>query len=188
MIAVLDLWFPILLAAVLVFVASSVIHMALPIHRGDFQKLASEDAVLESMRNHGVQPGEYMFPCASSMKEMGSPEMLERLNQGPVGWMTVLPNGPIAMGKSLVGWFVFCLVIGVFVGYLGTFALEPGAAYGTVFRFTATVAVLGYAFSNVTNSMWKGSSWTVTAKYAFDGIVYALLTAGTFAWLWPEAA
>ena len=55
----------------------------------------------------------------------------------------------------------------------------------TVFRLTGTAAFLGYALTNVTNSIWKGVSWGVTAKFLFDGLVYALVTAATFGWLWP---
>ena len=100
-----ELWLPIVLAAVLVFVASSILHMLLPIHRGNYGKLAGEDQVLETMRDAGVTPGLYMFPCAESMKETTTPEMIEKFKRGPVGHLTVLPSGPPAMGKNLVQWF-----------------------------------------------------------------------------------
>lgn len=187
MVALLDLWLPILLSAVFVFVVSSVIHMALPIHKGDYKKLPGEAKVLDAMRGESVQPGSYMFPCCESMKDMGSPEMIDRLNKGPVGFLTVIPNGPMAMGKSLTQWFLFSLVISVFAAYIGTFSLNAGAEYMTVFRLTGTIAVLGYAISNVTDSIWKGVSWGITAKFFFDGVAYGLVTAGTFAWLWPSA-
>ena len=187
MVTLAGLWLPILLSAVFVFVASSVIHMMLPIHKKDWGKLVNEAEVLAALRKAGVTPGTYMFPCAGSMKEMATPEMVEKLNLGPVGHMTVLPNGPWAMGKSLGQWFAFTVVIGLFVAYLGTLALPSGAGYEQVFRFTGTVAILGYAFSNVTDSIWKGVSWSTTAKFLFDGVVYGLVTAGTFGWLWPSA-
>ena len=63
-----ELWLPIVLAAVFVFIASSVIHMVLPIHKSDVKKMKNEDQVLEAMRANGVEPGNYMFPCAASMK------------------------------------------------------------------------------------------------------------------------
>lgn len=179
-----DLWLPILVSGVFVFIASSVIHMALPIHKGDYQKLSSEDAVLDAMRKNGVSPGDYMFPCASSMKEMGSPEMMAKFSQGPVGYMTVLPNGPPAIGKSLFQWFVFTLVVSLFTAYLGSHALDADADPRAIFRITGTVAVLGYAVGNVPSSIWKGQSWVVTAKFLFDGLVYGVVTGATFAWLW----
>lgn len=85
-----ELWLPILLSGIFVFVASSVIHLATPMHKGDYQKLKNEDAVLQAMRANGVEPGAYIFPCAGSMKEMSSPEMIEKQKRGPVGWLTII--------------------------------------------------------------------------------------------------
>ncbi len=187
MISLTELWLPILLSAVFVFVASSIFHMVLPIHKNDCKKLAGEETVLEAMRNQGVVPGSYAFPCPESMKEMGSPEMTERYNRGPVGFITVMPNGPPAIGKSLIQWFLFSLVVGVFVAYVGAVAISTGASFAAVFRVTTTVAILGYAATSVPESIWKGQSWGVTLKFIFDGIVYGLVTGATFGWLWPAA-
>ena len=43
MTAVTALWLPILVSAVLVFVASSVIHMATPWHAGDYRSVPDAD-------------------------------------------------------------------------------------------------------------------------------------------------
>ena len=187
MVALLDLWLPILLSAVFVFVVSSVFHMLIPIHKGDYKKLPREEAVLEGMRAQGVAPGAYMFPCAGSMKEMASPEMIEKLNRGPVGFMTVLPNGPMNMGKNLTQWFLYSLAVSIFTAYLATIVLPVGTDYMLVFRVTGTVAFMAYALGNVVDSIWKGVSWIVSLKFVFDGTVYALVTAGAFGWLWPSA-
>ena len=188
MVPLVDLWIPIVLSAVLVFVASSLIHMCTPIHKGDFGKLPGEDKVLEAMRGQGVRPGSYMFPCAGSKKEMCTPEMVEKLNRGPVGHLTVIPNGPVAIGKNLAQWSVFCLVVGILVAYAAGLGLERGAAFMPVFRLTWTAAFLGYALTHVTDSIWKGVSWRITGKFLFDGLVYSLVTAAAFGWLWPETA
>lgn len=185
MVDLASLWLPILVAAVLVFVASSVIHMMLPIHKGDYGKLPGEEQVLAAMREQGVAPGSYMLPCASSMKEYSTPTFVERLERGPVGFLTVVPSGKQNMGKSLGQWFGFCIVVSVFAAYLGRFSLPAGTGFGDVFRVTAAVGVLGYAFSNVTESIWKGVSWGITAKFLFDGIVYGVVTGLAFGWLWP---
>ncbi len=182
-----DLWLPILLSAVFVFVVSSVLHMVIPIHKGDHRALPGEAGVLDALRSNGVKPGSYMFPCPASMKEMGSPEMLAKYQQGPVGWMTVLPNGAPAIGKSLIQWFVLSIVISALCAYVASFALAPGADYLRVFRLTGTVAVIAYATGTITESIWKGQAWSTAAKFVFDGVVYGLVTAGTFAWLWPAA-
>ncbi len=175
---------PILLSAVFVFVVSSLIHMVLQIHKGDYRKLPNEDAVLDAMRSAGVQPGQFMFPCPTSMKDMGSPEMVAKYRRGPIGSLIVRPSGDIGMGKALMQWFVLCVVISVFVAYLTGLALPPEATGAQVFRFAAAATVLGHAFSSVNDSIWKGLSWTTTAKFVFDGVVYGLVTGATFAWLW----
>lgn len=184
---IVDLWLAILLAAVLVFMASSVLHMVLPVHKSDCKKLSNEEALLGAMREQGLEPGEYVFPFADSLKEMGTPEMIARQNLGPVGFVTILPNGPVAIGKSLAQWFVYSLVLGVFVAYIVGMNLGPGASYSRVFHWTAPVAILAYAMGCVPNSIWKGQSWGVTLKFIFDGIIYGLVTAGVFGWLWPGA-
>ncbi len=187
MLTLAELWLPILLSAVFVFIASSIFHMAIPIHKGDWKKLPGEEKVLAEMRNQSVRPGAYMFPSCESYKDMCNEEMTEKYKQGPVGHVTVLPNGPPSMGKALVLWFIYTLVIGLFVGYTGILGgLDRGAAYSAVFRFTGTVALLAYAVTALPDAIWKGQPWSVTGKFIFDGLIYGLVTAGTFGWLWPE--
>ena len=120
------------------------------------------------------------------MKEMGSPEMIEKYKQGPVGLFTVMPSGPPAMGKQLGLWFAFCLVIGVFAAYMAGRTLGPGAEYLAAFRIAGTAAFLAYSASEPIASIWKGQPWSITMKHVFDGLIYALLTGGTFGWLWPD--
>lgn len=183
-----QLWLPILLAAVFVFVVSSVLHMVIPLHRGDFRKLQDEERVLDALRNSGVTPGMYMFPCADSMKDMSSPEMTAKLNRGPCGQLTILPPGGFNMGKSLGQWFGYLLVVSIFVAYLTWEGLGPGVAYLRVFQIAGTAAFMAYAVGACPESIWKGAPWSVTVKFVFDGLVYALVTAGTFGWLWPTGA
>lgn len=181
------LWLPILVAAVFVFVVSSVVHMVLPIHKADYKGLPGEANVLAAIRGESVQPGDYMFPFCTSMSEMGSDEMMAKFNQGPVGFITVLANGPMAIGKSLLTWFVYTLVIGVFVAYLTNLAHVAGADSMAVFRTAGTIGVLAYATGSVPNSIWKGTPWSTTARFIFDGILYGVATGAAFAWLWPSA-
>ena len=186
MVPITALWLPILISAVIVFVASSIMHMMLPIHKSDYRKLPEEDRVLEAMRSVGVSPGRvYFFPHCSH-KEMKSPETIERFKRGPVGLLTVMPSGPPAMGKYLVQWFLYCVVIGIFVAYLTGRTRVPGTPYLEVFRVAGTTAFLGYGAAQIQDSIWKGQSWGVTLKHLIDSLIYALLTAGTFGWLWPK--
>jgi hypothetical protein len=185
MVPLTALWLPILLAAVIVFVASSIMHMLLPYHRTDYQQLPDEDKLLAALRAAGLKRGLYIFPFCTH-KEMKSPAMIEKYNQGPVGMMTVFPSGPPAMPKFLAMWFVYCLVIGLFVAYLTGHTVAPGAHYLAVFRVAGTAAFLGYGLGNLSNGIWKGQMWGMTIKEVIDGLVFGLLTAGTFGWLWPR--
>jgi hypothetical protein len=184
-----QLWLPILLSSVFVFIVSSIIHMVLPLHKGDYKRLPGEEKITAAMRAEGVTPGSYMLPYPAecrSMKDFQTPEMIERYRQGPVGQLILIPNGPPNMGKSLALWFLFSVIISIFAGYIGMITMGWGQPYHMVFRVTGTVAILGYAVSAMPDSIWRGQSWGITFKFIFDGIIYGLVTAGTFGWLWPQ--
>jgi hypothetical protein len=185
MVTIMSLWLPILLSAVLVFVLSSIIHMVLGYHNSDFAKLPKEDDVMDALRPFSIPPGEYHMPYAGTMKEMGTPEFTEKMNKGPMAFMTVLESGPPKMGVQLVSWFVYSIVIGIFAAYVTSRALGPGADYRSVFRFAGCTAFIGYSAALWQNSIWYKRAWSSTLKSTFDGLVYALFTAGIFGWLWP---
>ena len=159
--------------------------MVLKLHKKDYGQLDNEAEVMATLRQAGVKPGTYAFPACMEPGEMGSPEMLEKYKQGPVGLMNIMPSGPPAMGKFLGQWFVYSVVISVFVAYLTGRTVGPGADYLGVFRVAGTAAFLVYGLSNPVDSIWKGQPWGTTMRHTADGLVYALLTAGVFGWLWP---
>jgi hypothetical protein len=179
------LWLPILLSAVIVFVASSIMHMVLPYHRSDYKKLPDEDKILAALRPAQLGPGLYIFPHCTH-KDMKSPEIAEKQKQGPVGTMTILKSGPPNMAKYLVTWFIYCLVVGVFTAYLTGRTVQQGAEYLRVFRIAGTVSFMAYGVGQLNDSIWKGQPWSNTIKHVFDGLIFGLLTAGTFGWLWPR--
>jgi hypothetical protein len=187
MVPLTSLVVPILVSAVIVFIASSIIHMVLGYHRKDFRGFAEqEDAVQAALRPFGVTPGDYVLPYAGSMEAMKSPEFIERRKKGPVVVMTVLPSGEVSMARSLALWFVYSIVVSLFGGYVASRALGPGADYLSVFRFVGTTAFAGYSLALLQNTIWYGRNWGMTLKTMLDGLMYALLTAGTFGWLWPR--
>lgn len=185
MVPLTALWLPILLSAVIVFIASSIMHMVLPYHRSDYRQLPDEDKVLVALRGVGLKRGLYIFPYCTH-KEMKSPAIAEKQKQGPVGMLTVFPSGPVNMPKFLGMWFAYCLIVGFFVAYLAGRTVTPGAYYPAVFRVVGTAAFLAYSLGHLTNGIWAGQPWSVTFKHVFDGLVFSLLTAGTFGWLWPR--
>ncbi len=186
MVSIPSLWLPILVSAVFVFAASSIIHMALPYHRKDFDKVPREDEVMDALRPFEIPPGEYVIPCAATPKEMSAPEFIERMKKGPVAFLTVLPPGPPSMAKTLLEWFVYCIVVGVLAAYVAGRALGSDAAYLAAFRFAGTTAFIGYSAALWQSSIWYKRKWSTTLKSTFDGLVYGLLTGGTFGWLWPS--
>ncbi len=186
MVPIASLWLPIVLSAVIVFAASSIIHMVLGYHRADFKKAPSENEVMEALRKLNLAPGNYMIPCAGSREEMRGPAFREKMSQGPVALMTVIKSGPPNMAANLVQWFLYCAVVAIFAAYIAGRALGPGAPYLSVFRFAGCTAFVGYALALWQDSIWYKRAWATTFRNTFDGLVYGLLTAGTFGWLWPR--
>ena len=186
MVAITSLWLPIVVSAVIVFVVSSIIHMVLPYHRSDFGRIPAEDEVMDALRRFEIPPGEYVIPWAAGPEEIRKEEYLEKTRKGPVAFVTVVPNGLPAVGGSLLAWFAYSIVVGLFAGYVAGLVLPPGADYRTVFRLTGCTAFAGYALALLQNSIWYKRAWSTTLKLIFDGLLYALLTAGTFGWLWPS--
>ena len=188
MVPVMSLWAPILLSAVIVFVASSIIHMVLTYHRSDFAAVPREDEVMEALRKQNIPPGEYMVPRAPTMEAMRTTEFQEKVKKGPVLLMTVMPAGGLAagMGPQLAQWFVFCVVVSVFAAYVTGRAVGPGAPYLTIFRFAGVTAFAGYTLAAWPATIWYRRKVSTSIKLTFDGLVYSLLTAGTFGWLWPN--
>jgi hypothetical protein len=179
------LWLPILLSAVLVFVASSLIHMASPWHKSDFPKMANEDQVMDALRPLAIPPGDYFFPRPGQREDMKSPAFAEKVKRGPVVLMTVMPGG-MSMGQSLVMWFLYVVVISAFAAYIAGRALPPGAVYLQVFRFAGATAFIGYTAALWQMSIWYRRALLTTIKSTVDGLIYASLTAGVFGWLWPR--
>jgi hypothetical protein len=186
MVSIPSLWLPILVATVLVFVASSLVWMVLPHHKSDARRLPDEAAAVDVLGKQGLKPGLYRFPWANSMAETKDPAFVEKLKRGPVGMLTVFPGSSFDMGRSLGLWAVYLVVIGILVAYVTGRHLAPGAHYLAVFRLAGTVAFLAYSGAQLPSSIWWGRPLSVTLKEIGDGLLYALLTAGAFGWLWPR--
>ena len=186
MVQLSELWVPILLASVLVFLASAIVWMVLPFHRNDYRKLPDEPAVADALRRQGAAPGEYAFPCPSDPKERKDPAFLKKMEEGPVGFLTLAKPGAVAMGKKLTTWFLHTVIVSIFVAYLGSHTLPSGTEYLQVFRVVGTAAILAYSAAVVPSGIWYSRPWGNVFRSVADGVLYGLLTAGTFGWLWPR--
>jgi hypothetical protein len=181
-----ELWQPILLSAFLAFVISALAWTMLPHHKKELTGLAGEDAVIDAIRKSNPAPGRYVFPCAEDPKARHSPEAMKRWAEGPSGMVTIMPKGPMGMGKMMVQQFVFFVVTSVFVAYLTSHTVAHNAIYLTVFRVSGTAAILAYVFGTIPESIWFGRPWKSFWLGAIDGVLYGLVTAGSFGWLWPR--
>ena len=180
------LWIPILLSAVFVFVASSLLHMMLPWHKNDYRSVPNEDRARDAIRALAIPPGDYMMPRPQSREDMRSPAFAEKLKAGPVLMMTVMPGGSMSMGRNLVMWFIYCVVVSLFAAYIAGRALPPGTVYLHVFRFAGATAFIAYSVARWQESIWFHRAWSTTIKSTIDGLIYGMLTAGVFGWLWPR--
>ena len=184
-ISLLDLWLPIILGTFLAWLASGLIHMLLKYHNSDYQPLANEDEVMDAVRKGSPSLGVHNFPYCVDMNEMKDEKVQRRFKEGPVGFVTVLPNGMPPMGKLMGQQIGFFLAGCILVAYCAVLALEPGAQYMAVFRFVGTVAFMTFGWAVIPFSIWYGHLWSTTAKYLLDAFIYGLVVAGAFAWLWP---
>lgn len=179
-----SLWLPILVAAVLAFVVSNLVWMVFRLHRNDWKRLPDEDAFLATLGAQDPEVGEYSFPHAASPEDWKSEEWKAKFAKGPNGYLTIIPTN-INMGKSMLYWLVYLLVIELFLAYVGSIGLAPGAGFGEVFQLLGTVGILAFAGGRPPDAIWMGKPWGNTWKHTFDGILYGLTSALAFAWLWP---
>ncbi|MDH3589666.1 MAG: hypothetical protein OEQ74_09700 [Gammaproteobacteria bacterium] len=184
----MQLWIPILLGGALAWVASGLIHMVIKYHNADYKPLTNEDEVSAAVRNGSPAVGFYSFPYCGDMSEMNDEGLQQKFARGPVGFLAIFPNGMPPMGKLMVQQISFFIVGCVLIAYCASLGLPAGADYMTVFRFVAAVGFLAFGWAIIPFSIWYGHPWSNTARYLLDALIYALVVAGSFGWLWPAAA
>lgn len=183
-VALIDLWMPILSSVVVEFFASSFAYMVLPHHRKDWGKAPNEDALLEFVRSHDIKSGQYMFPGCQNFNELKDPDVKKRYVAGPHGTLRVWAGMP-NFGRNLILTSLLYIVIGVFVAYLATIALNQRADFKSAFRFTGIAAVMTYCLGFVGNTIWYGQPLKPFLNDLAAGIVFGLLSGAVFGFLWP---
>ncbi len=181
----IPLWLPILLSAVVVWIISAIVWMALPHHKRDFIALPDEDGLMDYLRTSGIKPGNYVFPDFRDHKAMKSPKVEKALNEGPVGHLSIWPT-PLTMASKMVATFVVYLIVSILIGYLTRVALPGDAPFAKVFQIAATAGILAYCFSFIPNGVWFGAYKRTIVANIVDGIFYGLITGAIFAWRWPH--
>ena len=175
-----DLWLPIVATTGAVFVLSSILWMALPFHKGDFQKLPGEGEYSALLKRNPLPVGRYVIGwCApGDAKAPAKPD-------DPHALLLVQRPGPVGMGKSLLIWIFYVFAISILVGYLAHLSLARGAEAMRVFRYTSVAALLAYGAAAFPKAIWEGVPWKLVPVAVFDALVYAAATGAVFAWLWP---
>lgn len=182
-----SLWLPVLVSAVAVFVASSIIHMVIKYHRADYKRLPDEGAVAAALRKDKPAPGIYTLPHCTDMSQMKDPAFVKKYEDGPVALIALLKNEMPNMGKLLSLWFAFCVLTSFVTAYVARHTLDYGQDGMTVLRITGAVAWAGYSLGIIQESIWKAQPWSNTIRFLIDAAIYALLTGLTFMLLWPSA-
>jgi hypothetical protein len=179
--SIIGLWMPILVAAVLVWIASALVWMVFGWHKHDYAKTRDEDAARAALR--GMSPGFYQVPHVASNKDMGKPELQKKMQDGPVALIAILRSGPPKMGGMLLLSFLFNIVVSILCAYMVSRTVTADASYLQVFRIAGTTAFAAYGFAYIQDSIWFGRPYAVTARNLLDALLYALVTGGAFGWL-----
>lgn len=187
MVSMMQVLLPLVVSAIGIFVASSLIHMVFKWHTPDYRKLANEDEVAAALRKGGATPGQYVLPHCMDMKEMQSAEMQKKYADGPNGYVVLGPNGLPNIGKSLLQWFVLTLVVSGFIACICAAVFAPGAAPGTLLHVAGMIAFAAYGAGSVIDAIWFARAWGIVAKDLLDALIYAAITGASFALLWPAA-
>ncbi len=182
-----SVWLPVVVSAVAVWLLSSVLHMVLKYHSADHRPLPDEEGVAAALRKAPPSPGVYMLPYCADMSEMKDPAFVEKYSKGPVAIVKVMKSAPPAMGKYLLLWFLFCLLVSFTAGYVARHTLAAGAAGLEVMRLTGTFAFAGYGFGALVNYIWAAEPLPNVLRALLDAALYALATGAVFWWLWPAA-
>lgn len=185
MVPIMELWLPIVLATLLCFIAGSILHMVVPLHKNDWRPMPDEDGVIAALKKAGVTAGNYMIP-GMSPEAMKDPAKMQKFTEGPTGVMTLRPPGPFSMGPLLLRQFLFHLVISFVVAYAVGRTMGPGAEYLRVFQVVGTVTIMAYFAGTVPEAIWYFQPRHYVVARFIDGVVWGLLTAGSFAGFWPE--
>jgi hypothetical protein len=184
MVTLLELWLPILVSAVLVFIASNILWMMLPFwHYRDYGSTDNDAAFVDLTK--GLQPGLYIYPKAD-WKTM-TPEQKGEWQSGPSGTLYLKNPARFSFGSALSSYFVYALLGSFCAAYIAEETVARGADFMTVFQIAGATGAIFWAFgTNVSDSIWYGKPWTVAVKHIIDGLIFGLLIGGTFGWLWPR--
>lgn len=184
-ITLMQLWLPILLSGIFCWFASALIHMLIKYHNFDYKKLSNEEQVGDALREGNPKPGLYHMPHCTDMKEMNNETMQAKFKKGPIAMISVFENGMPPMGKLLAQQLAFFLGGCFLIAYVATLSVTPSVEFIVVFRFIMIISFITFGYGLIPESIWMGRPWATCLRYLLDALIYAVIVAATFAWLWP---
>ena len=167
---------------IVMFVWTSIAHMALPLGEAGIREIPNESAVLSAMQSSmGDKTGLYIFPglgvgkdATRDKKNEAMKQMQQRIAANPSGILMYHPPGrPFAFGKSLVVEFSTEVLQAILVIWLlaqtriGGFAGRVG--------FVLIAGIMAAITTNVSYWNWYGFPGVYTASYILIEIVSFVL-------------
>lgn len=184
-VSLMQLWLPIVIATILAWISSSLIHILLKYHNADYQRLDNEADVAAAIGAGSPQKGVHSIPYCIDMKEMADPALQKKFSDGPVAFVTVFDNGMPNMPKLIGQQIIFFLIGCTLIAYCATLSLTAGTPYMEVFRLVSAIGFLTFGWGQVPFGIWYGHRWATVGRFLLDALIYGLIVAGVFAWLWP---
>ena len=163
---------------IVMFIWTSIAHMALPLGEAGLGEIPNESAVLSAMQsNIGDQTGLYIFPgpglgknATRQEKQEAMKHMGEKIATNPSGILMYHPPGrPLVLGKLLGVEFVTELLEAILVVFL--LAQTRIASFAGRVGFVLVAGILAAIATNVSYWNWYGFPCVYTASYMFIQIV-----------------
>ncbi len=163
---------------IVMFIWTSIAHMALPLGEAGLGEIPNESAVLSAMQsNIGDQTGLYIFPgpglgknATRQEKQEAMKHMGEKIATNPSGILMYHPPGrPLVLGKLLGIEFVTELLEAILVVFL--LAQTRIASFAGRVGFVLVAGILAAIATNVSYWNWYGFPCVYTASYMFIQIV-----------------
>ena len=181
------------LGGIVMFIWTSIAHMALPLGEAGIREIPNESAALSTMQsNIGENTGLYIFPGLGVSKDASRQEkseamkhMSEKMAANPSGiLMYHAPGRPFALGKSLGIEFGTELLESILVVFLLA-QTRIGSFPGRV-GFVLVAGILAAISTNVSYWNWYGFPCVYTVSYMLIQIVGFLLVGIVAALVLPK--
>ncbi len=184
-----------ILGGIVMFIWTSIAHMALPLGEAGIREIPNESAVVSAMQsNIDEQTGLYIFPgpgvgknASREKKNEAMKHMAEKMAASPSGiLMYHAPGRPFAIGKWLGIEFGTELLEAILVVFL--LAQTRIVSFAGRVGFVLVVGILAAITTNISYWNWYGFPGSYTASYMLIQIIGFLLVGIVAALLLPKRA